>query len=126
MKTKPRILVVDDDEPILGLMRNVLREFDFEATTASTGSQALHRARESHPDLVLLDKNMPGMSGEEVIRAFRAEGWDELPILILSGDPVSREELGALGADGAVQKPFDLAALITQIRLHLGRVKQSA
>jgi DNA-binding response OmpR family regulator len=125
MNGKPRILVIDDDEPILGLMRNVLREFDFEALTASTGTQALDHARNNQPDLVLLDKNMPGMSGEEVIRAFRAEGWDELPILILSGDPVSREELGSLGANGAVQKPFDLTVLITQIRLHLGMVEQS-
>jgi DNA-binding response OmpR family regulator len=126
MNDKPRILVIDDDEPILGLMRNVLREFDFEAMTASTGPQALDHARQTQPDLVLLDKNMPGMSGAEVIRAFRAEGWSELPILILSGEPLSREELGTLGANGAVQKPFDLISLITQIRTHLGMVEQSA
>jgi DNA-binding response OmpR family regulator len=125
MNSKPRILVIDDDEPILGLMRNVLKEFDFEAMTASTGPQALAEARTTQPDLVLLDKNMPGMTGAEVIQAFRAEGWDEMPILILSGDPVSPQELGALGANGAVQKPFDLTSLITQIRMHLGMVEQS-
>jgi CheY-like chemotaxis protein len=107
MTSKPIILVVDDDLPILVLMRNLLREFGFEAVTAESGAEAL----------VLIDKNMPGMSGEDVIRALRAEpGFDGLPILILSGEPVSKSDLQALGADGAVLKPFDIRELIAQLR----------
>ena len=60
---------------------------------------------------------MPGMTGDEVIRALRNEpGFDGLPILILSGEPVSRPELADLGADGAVLKPFDVTELIAQLR----------
>jgi len=121
MSEPPIILVVDDDGPILALMKNLLREFGFQAVTASTGDQAIGEARRHRPALVLLDKNMPEMSGDEVIRALRAEpGLAPVPILILSGEPISRNELKALGADGAVQKPFDIPALIAQIRGHLG------
>lgn len=115
MSEKPTILVVDDDLPILSLMRSLLREFGFEALTAPTGEDAVSQARNKRPSLVLLDKNMPGMAADEVIRTLRAE-FGSLPILILSGDPVSRGELKDLGADGAVQKPFDVASLIAQIR----------
>ena len=117
MSPKPIILVVDDDRPILVLMRSLLREFGFEAVTAESGIQALAEARASRPSLVLIDKNMPGMTGAEVIRSLREEpGLERLPILILSGEPVSHSELAGLRADGAVLKPFDVAALIDQIR----------
>lgn len=117
MPAKPTILVVDDDAPILILMRNLLREFGFDAVTAASGVQALDAARERKPDLILVDKNMPGMSGAELIGAFRGEdGFDAVPILILSGEPVSRTELAQLRADGAVMKPFDVTALVEQIR----------
>jgi DNA-binding response OmpR family regulator len=122
MNEPPIILVIDDDGPILGLMKNLLREFGFQAVTASTGDEGIGEARRQRPALILLDKNMPGMGGDEVIRALRAEpGLEPVPILILSGEPISRSELKALGADGAVQKPFDIPALIAQIRSHVGR-----
>ncbi len=120
MSESKTILVVDDDGPILVLMKNLLREFGFQAVIASTGEEAIAAARQQHPALVLLDKNMPGMTGHEIIRALRAEkGMERLPILILSGEPLDRRDLAALGADGAVQKPFDIPALISQIRRHL-------
>lgn len=122
MSSKPVILVVDDDGPILTLMRNLLREFGFDSIVASTGEQALEGARAQRPDLVLLDKNMPGMSGTEVIQAFRENGLDHIPVLILSGEPLTPAELQEIGAQGAVLKPFDVPALIEQIRETLGSV----
>jgi two-component system KDP operon response regulator KdpE len=86
--------------------------------TAATGHEAIGYARKNAPALVLLDKHMPGMGGDEVIRRLRAD-FNGLPILILSGDPISAAELKALGADGAVQKPFDVPTLIAQIRSHV-------
>jgi two-component system phosphate regulon response regulator PhoB len=120
MPQKPVILVVDDDAPILTLMRSLLREFGFAPVTAATGEEALVAAHRDRPALVLLDLNMPGMSGDEVIRALRNESSaGRLPILILSGAPVSSSELRELDADGAVLKPFDIQALIDQIRSHV-------
>ena len=123
MPNKPTILVVDDDAPILTLMRSVLREFGFEAVTATSGPEALAAARAHPPALVLLDKNMPGMSGGEVAQALRAEpALGRVPILILSGEPMPQRDLDALQADGAVLKPFDVTALIEQIRKLLNGV----
>ncbi len=120
MSEKPIILVVDDDQPILGLMRSLLREFGFEAVTAENGNQALAAARTHRPALILVDKNMPGMSGAETIQSLREDpDFERLPILILSGEPVSRTELASLGANGAVLKPFDVTALVEQIRTFL-------
>ena len=125
MSEKPIILVVDDDRPILALMRNLLKEFGFQAVTADTGEEALSAARQQRPALVLLDKNMPGMHGDQVIRNLRSEpGLDSIPVLILSGEQLSRAELAELGADGAGQKPFDIAVLIDQIRRYVSRGAQ--
>ncbi|HEX3583288.1 MAG TPA: response regulator [Thermoanaerobaculia bacterium] len=121
MQRKPIILVVDDDAPIIVLMRSILREFGYEARTATSGAAAIEAARAEAPDLVLLDKNMPGMSGGEVIRALRTEvGLQSVPILLLTGDPVAPQEIAELGANGTVQKPFDLQALLEQIRHYAG------
>lgn len=120
MGEKPVILVVDDDGPILALMRNLLKEFGFQAVTAATGLEAIDVARQQQPALVLLDKNMPGMPGDQVIRTLRGEpGFDNLPILILSGERLTRDDLAELGADGSVQKPFDVMVLINQIRQYV-------
>jgi DNA-binding response OmpR family regulator len=120
MGSKPIILVVDDDAPILALMRALLREFGFEPVTAETGAKALEEARAHRPSVVVIDRNMPGMTGDDVIRALRSEsGFEHLPILILSGQPVSPEELAGLGADGAILKPFDIAELVAQLRSYI-------
>jgi len=121
VQQKPTILVVDDDQPIVTLMRKLLAEFGFEAVTAMSGAEALDAARNHPPALVLLDKNMPGMSGAEVSLALRAEpGLESIPILILSGESMSKRELEAMKADGAVMKPFDVMGLVEEIRRRLG------
>jgi CheY-like chemotaxis protein len=118
---KPRILVVDDDGPILLLMRSLLREFGFEPVLAASGPEALKALEAELPALVLLDRNMPGMGGDEVIRAIRAqERLAEVPVLILSGEPMHPQELAALGADGSIQKPFDITLLVDEIRSRVG------
>jgi CheY-like chemotaxis protein len=120
MPDKPTILVVDDDQPIVTLMRKLLSEFGFEAVTAMSGAEALQAARAHPPALILLDKNMPGMSGPEVVAAFRADpAFERVPILILSGESMSKQELASMQADGAVMKPFDVVELVEQIRKFL-------
>jgi len=119
MPSKPRILVVDDDEPILRLMGSILSEFNFEPVTAMSGPEAIGKADQIKLDLILLDMNMPGMNGREVIERLRSDGAPAVPILILSGEPVSKHEWEEVGADGAIQKPFDLNDLLGKIRQHL-------
>ncbi len=127
MSGKPTILVVDDDVPILVLMRNVLREFGLDSVTASSGEDALAKARSDRPSLILVDRNMPGMSGDQLIAKLRAEpGLQQVPILVLSGEPLSASEVAQVGADGAVLKPFDLSALIAQIRSLIDAPRQQS
>jgi two-component system phosphate regulon response regulator PhoB len=120
MSSRPLILVVDDDAPILMLMRNLLREFGFEPVAARSGEQAIAEAQERTPDLILLDRNMPGMTGDEVLRELRSrDNLSSVPILILSGEPIAPDEIQRMGATGAVLKPFDVASLIETIRGHV-------
>lgn len=117
---KPLILVVDDDAPILILMRSLLREFGFEPVAAGSGEQALAEVKKRTPDLILLDRHMPGMNGDEVLRALRSEaGLSEVPVLMLSGEPIDPDEIRRLGATGHVLKPFDVTSLVEQIRGHV-------
>ena len=120
MAERPLILVVDDDGPILILMRNLLREFGFEPVAAASGPQAIEEARRRTPDLILLDRNMPGMSGDEVLREMRADSTlADVPVLMLTGEPMDPGEVKRLGATAAVMKPFDVPALVERIRAHL-------
>ena len=120
MSSRPLILVVDDDAPILLLMRNLLREFGFEPVAAGTGEQAIAEAQKRTPDLILLDRNMPGMTGDEVLRELRSrDALSAVPILILSGEPIAPDEIQRLGATGAVLKPFDVPSLVETIRGHV-------
>ena len=120
MTERPVILVVDDDAPILLLMRNLLREFGFDPVAAGSGEQALAEAQRRTPDLILLDRNMPGMSGDEVLAAMRNDGaLSTVPVLMLTGEPMEPDEIARLGANAAVQKPFDVPALVEMIRAHI-------
>lgn len=120
MAERPLILVVDDDAPILLLMRNLLREFGFEPVTAGSGPQALAEVQRRMPDLILLDRNMPGMNGDEVVAAMRSDGaLSEVPVLMLTGEPMPPDEIARLGITGAVLKPFDVTVLVETIRATL-------
>ena len=117
---RPIILVVDDDAPILLLMRSLLREFGFEPVTARSGEEAIAEAQRQKPDLILLDRNMPGMSGDEVLQELRSDnGLSEVPVLIVSGEPLGPDEVRSLGAAGHVLKPFDVPSLVETIRGHV-------
>ena len=123
MTERPVILVVDDDAPILLLMRNLLREFGFDPVAAGNGPQALAEAQKKTPDLILLDRNMPGMSGDEVLAAMRSDGGalSSVPVLMLTGEPMDPDEIRRMGATAAVLKPFDVPALVAMIRSHISR-----
>lgn len=115
------ILVVDDDEPILTLMENVLRAYRYQPVIAKSGATAVEIARTSRPDLILLDMHMPGMNGREVLDLFRSDqALRSIPVVILSGDRLSSVEIAAAGAAGAIQKPFDLPDLIAEIEKRVG------
>jgi two-component system response regulator MprA len=118
----PKILVVEDDEQIASFLRRGLAYEGYEVDTAADGSAALTRARDSRPDLVVLDLMLPGMDGLEVCRRLRA-AHSSLPILILTArDSVSDRVQGLdAGSDDYMVKPFALAELLARVRALLRR-----
>ena len=115
-----KILIADDDPQILRALRITLTARGYDVVTASDGRAALNAAIESHPDVVVLDLGMPGLTGIEVIEAIR--GWSTVPILVVSGRSESWDKVEALdaGADDYVTKPFAADELLARIRA-LGR-----
>jgi len=111
-----RILLADDDPQILRALRITLSARGYDVTTASDGRAAVDAATKVHPDLVVLDLGMPGLTGIEVIEALR--GWTQVPILVVSGRSESRDKVDALdaGADDYVTKPFAADELLARIR----------
>ncbi len=117
-----RLLVVDDEEPILELLSGSLRFAGFEVMTAASGAEALRAAAASRPDLVLLDVMMPDGNGFEVVRRMRSSGLD-VPVIFLSARDGVRERVAglALGGDDYVTKPFSLDEVLERIRAVLRR-----
>ena len=111
-----RILVADDDPQILRALRITLTARGYDVVTAVDGREALDAAIAQHPDLMVLDLGMPGLTGIEVIEAVR--GWSQLPILVVSGRSDSFDKVDALeaGADDYVTKPFAADELLARIR----------
>ena len=111
-----RILIADDDPQMLRALRITLTARGYDVVTASDGKAALDAAIQSHPDIVVIDLGMPGLTGIEVIEAVR--GWSQLPILVVSGRSDSMDKVDALdaGADDYVTKPFAADELLARIR----------
>jgi len=117
-----RILVVDDDEAVTNMLRRALSFEGYGVTTARDGPEALRKALEWAPDLVVLDVMMPGLDGVEVCRRLRA-GDPKLAILMLTAKDAVADEIVGLdaGADDYLVKPFSLEVLSARIRVLLRR-----
>jgi two-component system KDP operon response regulator KdpE len=115
------ILVVDDEPQIRRVMRTSLIAEGYQVSDARTGADALELLRLEKFDLVLLDVNMPGISGLETCREIR-QGSD-LPILMVSVRSSEHDKVRALdaGADGYITKPFSVSELLARIRAVLRR-----
>lgn len=117
-----KILVADDDVQILRALRITLGAYGYEVVTAGDGAAAVRKTVDTHPDLLVLDLGMPGLTGLEVIEAVR--GWSSIPILVVSGRTDSSDKVRALdlGADDYVTKPFATEELLARIRALSRRV----
>jgi two-component system response regulator MtrA len=118
---RARVLVVDDDPALAEMLTIVLRGEGFEPAVVRDGSRALDVFREVHPDLVLLDLMLPGMSGLDVCKQIRAESG--IPIIMLTAKTDTVDVVLGLesGADDYVMKPFKPKELTARIRARLRR-----
>ena len=122
-----KILIVEDEpDMVLGLKDNF--EFEgYEVTTATDGQSGLERARALKPDLIVLDVMLPKLSGLEVCKTLRGEGY-EGPILMLTarGQEIDKVVGLELGADDYVTKPFSIRELLARVRAVLRRTEGKA
>jgi two-component system KDP operon response regulator KdpE len=115
------ILVVDDEPQIRRVMRTTLASHSYVIVEAQSGEEAVEKLEAAHPDLILLDVNMPGMGGLAACREIRERS--DVPIIMLTVRNTEKDKVRALdaGADDYVVKPFGIEELLARIRAALRR-----
>jgi DNA-binding NarL/FixJ family response regulator len=123
--TTPLILVADGDGACRVHVTGLLERIGFRTTDAADGREALEVAHRERPALVLLEVNMPGLSGYEVCRELRDAFGREMSIIFVSGERTESFDRVAgllLGADDYIVKPFHDGELLARIRIHLRHI----
>lgn len=113
-----RVLIVDDEESIRDLIKEVLRAQDHECELAADGRQAFEILSKKTIDLAIVDRNMPGMTGIEVVQLIRQNPkTKDLKIVMCTASSVTKEidEAFNAGADDYILKPLSFAALLSKV-----------
>ena len=122
---RKKILVVDDDASFLRPIIHYLGSRSFATISAGNGEEALTLARDTRPDLLLIDSGLPGLSGHDVCRLLKKQRpTDAMPIIIMSGSRVTDRAVIAgfnSGADDYLLKPFSMGVLVVRIQAVLRR-----
>ena len=116
------ILIVDSDESVLSILNKAIQSAGMESKTVSCGEEALELVRKQSFDLILLDVNLQGMDGFQVIRSLRAAGY-KIPIMIVSSRKEDYDTLYGLdiGADDYISKPFNPVILAAKAKALIRR-----
>ncbi|MCZ4541669.1 response regulator [Dietzia maris] len=117
--TTTTVLVVDDDPQLLRALRINLRARGMTVVTAETGADALARAADSSPDLIILDLGLPDLDGVQVLHGL--QGWSRAPVLSARTDSSDKVEALDAGADDYVTKPFAMDEFFARVRAALRR-----
>ena len=119
------ILVIEDEAKLAQFIELELKYEGYQVTVATDGLEGLATARECHPDLILLDWMLPGISGLEICRRLRLTG-DKVPIILLTAKDEVSDRVAGLdsGADDYIVKPFSIEELLARIRAHLRRAQE--
>ena len=125
MDTPDHLLLVDDDRPMLGLLRDYLEASGYRVSTAANGREMRQELAGHRIDLVVLDLMLPGEDGLSLCRDLRARGEDHIPVLMLTarGDEADRVLGLEMGADDYLAKPFATRELLARIRAVLRRTR---
>ena len=119
-----RVLVVEDNDKNMKLVRDVLQATGYSTLEATTGEEAVELALSQAPALVLMDVQLPGIDGVEALERMRQnERTASIPVLALTAQAMSgdRERFLEAGFDGYLAKPVDVGALIEAVREHCDR-----
>jgi len=124
----PRVLVVEDEPDIAALIAYQLTREGFRVETAGTGPEALQSVARDIPDLVVLDRMLPGLSGDEILRRLKEEpGTSSIPVLVLTAKREQEDRIKGfeLGADDYLTKPFSPRELVLRVQAILRRVQEA-
>jgi two-component system phosphate regulon response regulator PhoB len=124
----PRVLVVEDEPDIAALIAYQLTREGFRVETAGTGPEALQSVARDLPDLVVLDRMLPGLSGDEILRRLKDEpGTAGIPVLVLTAKREQEDRIKGfeLGADDYLTKPFSPRELVLRVQAILRRVRDA-
>ncbi len=121
-----KVLVVEDDVRMQRVLHRTLSAEGFEVVAAADGIEGMQRFREAQPNVVVLDLNLPRLSGREVCREIKAQA-PELPVLILSAqsEVVDKVLLFELGADDYITKPFSPRELLARVQASVRRSRRT-
>ncbi len=117
-----RVLVVDDEPDIAGLVKVILEKEGYQVVTASGGEEGLQKAETDRPDLILIDVVMPDKNGLEVCKILKSESKTEnIPIVVFTvlGGDANRKLAVEAGCDGYLTKPFNAEDLLAKVKKHL-------
>ncbi|MFQ5536286.1 MAG: response regulator transcription factor [Gemmatimonadota bacterium] len=125
----PRILVVEDEPDIAALVAYQLTREGFRVETAGSGPEALEAVERETPDLVVLDRMLPGLSGDEVLQRFKEEpATASIPVLVLTAKREQEERIEGfeMGADDYLAKPFSPRELVLRVQAILRRMQETS
>ncbi len=127
MEQKKTVLIVEDEKNIVDIVRFNLQREGYDTLEAYDGAAGLALARETHPDLILLDVMMPKMMGFDVCRVLRDEG-DNVPIIILTAREEEEDKILGLeiGADDYITKPFSVRELMARVKANIRRTAMTS
>jgi two-component system, OmpR family, alkaline phosphatase synthesis response regulator PhoP len=127
MAESARILVVDDEPDVASLLTLMLKSHGYTVITAGDGQEALEKARNEDPDLILLDVMLPRLDGYKVARMLKFdEHYSHIPIIMLTAKVQERDKQTGMemGANDYMTKPFDTALLLDKVKEMLDKKKE--
>jgi two-component system alkaline phosphatase synthesis response regulator PhoP len=112
-----KVLVIEDDEYSRDALAHLLAAEGYDAQSAHDGEEGLEKAKETNPDVIVLDLNLPGIDGQQVIKRIRGDqSLASIPILVVTGDDDKAAQAAVdIGADGYLTKPVEFDTLISAI-----------
>ena len=123
------ILIVEDNPKNLKLVRDTLRVKGYRTIEAGTGEEGVQLAREQHPALILMDIQLPGISGEEAFRQLRADpGTRAIPVIAVTASVMAHDQkrIMAAGFDGFQGKPISVRELLETIRSVIEKTRHAS
>lgn len=123
MCRRPHVMVIDDDQEMLRMLKRALELEGYDATMSTDGHSALTLLEDHKPDLVILDIMMPGLDGFQVLKLIRQRS--NVPVIMLTArcEVTSLQKALVLGADDYVRKPFRIRELLARIKAKLRRAE---